>query len=187
MSQPKLILFTSKSGNLATYVSMHFSELKPFYVHPDDDIEEVLKYIQAYSTQHKLFGMSVGYTKLIPKNIIDLFGGNLYNTHPGELPLTEGLYGRKVIQKMISSYRQRGVISIHQVDEHYDTGAVVDVLMFPYLESAFEINLLREYEEDAEGIRCDFLHEWIDQYQRMLKLIEPTFVIRFIEQRIRFL
>ena len=187
MSQPKLILFTSKTANLATYVSTHFNELKPFYVHPDDDIEEILRYIQAYSDRYKLFGMSVGYTKLIPKNIIDLFDGNLYNTHPGELPLTEGLYGRHVIKKMIASYRTMGVINIHQVDEHYDTGAVVDVLKFPYLESAFELNLLREYEEDGYGVRCDFLHEWIDQYQRMLKLIEPTFVIRFIEQRIRFL
>jgi len=177
-----LVLFTSESGNLAKFVGNHFKSNNPIYISPDDDLEVVFHHLVHLSIRRRLIGISVGYTKLIPKNIIDLFEGQLFNTHPGELPLTRGLYGITAIQKMITSYKSLGRITIHRVDEHYDTGSVIATITFPYLTELVDMQLLYELSNNNDSpIPKDYLYEWTVDYSRMLKLIEPTFVVKFID------
>lgn len=185
MSFPyKLILFTSESGNLAKHVGAHFSAQKPIYIHPNDDFETVFFNLRQFTERRRLIGMSVGFTKLIPKSIIDLFEGRLFNTHPGDLPLTAGLYGEKVVRRMIETYKLLGTITIHQVNEQFDTGSIVEVLTFPYMRDAVCMNLLHEYSYEESIVPKDYITEWINEYIQMLKLVEPTFVIKFIENQL---
>lgn len=178
----RLVLFTSKSGNLARYVAVHFNKYHPIFIHPDDDIELVFKTLSDLAEQRMLIGMSVGYTKLIPKRIIDLFNKQLYNTHPAELPLTRGMYGAQAIYRMVETYRQVGTVTIHQIDEGYDTGPIILETKFPYLQSSVEMQLLYEYSYEGSNVPKDYLHEWIGEYTQMLKLVEPTIIVKFLQE-----
>ena len=175
----KLILFASKTQNLAKFISKHYSEGNPIIISPDDNLETVFNGLRSFSKQYHLFGMSVGYNKLIPPNIIDLFAGRLYNIHPGELPLTAGLYGIKVIHKMILSNRVMGKITIHRVNEVYDEGKIVEEFNFYYLNQNTNLTMLNE-QQILSGYPLEVLS---NDYLSMLKMIEPTIVCKFIDSR----
>jgi len=184
MCKTKLILFASKSGNLANYVAKHFIDMHPLTISPEDDLEVVFHHLIHSSIRYKLFGISVGYNKLIPKDIIDLFEGTLYNVHPGSLPLTKGLYGDKVISKMVESYQRYCEIIIHQVDEQYDNGRIIDSVIVPYLEKVIDGRIISTLQDKGLPITPLGIQQYTTNYKKMLKLVEPTFVCKFIDKQL---
>ena len=67
-----------------------------------------------------------GYLKKIPGGLVKEYSGRMLNIHPSLLPAFggRGMYGKKIHQAVI----ERGVrwtgVTIHFVDESYDTGPI---------------------------------------------------------------
>lgn len=68
-----------------------------------------------------------GFLWKIPTDLISAFKGSIWNIHPSLLPKYggKGMYGMKVHEAVISAGEQESGITIHEVNEVYDAGAVV--------------------------------------------------------------
>lgn len=100
------------------------------------------------------FVILAGYTKLVPKEIIELYPNKIINIHPSLLPKYggKGMWGINVHNKVIESKETESGITIHYVTENYDEGQVIqqhkcEVLLCDTPETlAKKISLLeREY------------------------------------------
>ncbi len=68
-----------------------------------------------------------GYMRLLPSEIVKQFEGRIINVHPSLLPEYggHGMYGNKVHMAVFNDKKPYTGITIHQVDEHYDTGSAL--------------------------------------------------------------
>jgi phosphoribosylglycinamide formyltransferase-1 len=68
-----------------------------------------------------------GFLWLIPSELIDAFPQRIINIHPALLPKYggRGLYGNKVHQAVVAHRETVSGITIHYVNEHYDTGNII--------------------------------------------------------------
>ncbi len=66
-----------------------------------------------------------GFLWLVPKNLIDRY--SILNIHPALLPKYggKGMYGMRVHQAVVENREKRSGISIHQVNQNYDEGALI--------------------------------------------------------------
>ena len=68
-----------------------------------------------------------GFLKLIPAKFIELFKNKIINIHPALLPSFggSGMFGMNVHKAVFSSSVQVSGVSVHFVDETYDTGKII--------------------------------------------------------------
>ena len=68
-----------------------------------------------------------GYTRKIPKEMIDQYKNKILNIHPSHLPKFggKGMYGIHVHRAVIEAGEQMSGSTIHFVDEEYDTGPIL--------------------------------------------------------------
>ncbi len=68
-----------------------------------------------------------GYMRMIPEQVIDAYEGRILNIHPALLPAFggKGMYGRRVHEAVLQSGARWSGVTVHLVDEHYDTGPIV--------------------------------------------------------------
>lgn len=83
-----------------------------------------------YNNQIKMsadFIVLAGFLLKIPVSLIHLFSGRIINIHPALLPLYggKGMYGNKVHEAVLKNGDSQSGISIHYVDENYDTGNII--------------------------------------------------------------
>jgi len=74
-----------------------------------------------------------GYMKKLGAEVIARYPGRILNIHPALLPKYggKGMYGVHVHTAVINAGERETGITIHQVNEHYDEGAVVSRLRIP--------------------------------------------------------
>jgi phosphoribosylglycinamide formyltransferase-1 len=77
-----------------------------------------------------------GYMKKLGPRTLGRYGGRILNTHPALLPKFggEGMYGRHVHEAVLAAGESETGVSIHIVDEEYDTGPVVSQCRVPVME-----------------------------------------------------
>lgn len=68
-----------------------------------------------------------GFLWKIPIDLISAYHGRIWNIHPSLLPKFggKGMYGMKVHEAVIAAGEKESGITIHEVNEVYDAGAVV--------------------------------------------------------------
>lgn len=68
-----------------------------------------------------------GFLKMIPSDVIRTFKNRIINIHPALLPSFggKGLYGMNVHKAVFNSSAQVSGVSVHFVDESYDTGKII--------------------------------------------------------------
>lgn len=68
-----------------------------------------------------------GFLWLIPSKLINKFPNRIINIHPALLPKFggKGMYGMKVHQSVCDNKETQSGITIHYVNEHYDSGAII--------------------------------------------------------------
>lgn len=73
------------------------------------------------------FIVLAGFLLKMPASLIKLFINRIINIHPALLPLYggKGMYGDKVHEAVLKSGDSQSGISIHYVDENYDTGKII--------------------------------------------------------------
>ena len=76
-----------------------------------------------------------GFLRLIPEELVRAFAGRIVNIHPSLLPSHggKGMYGDRVHAAVIAAGDTRSGITIHQVNERYDEGAVLAQVECPVL------------------------------------------------------
>lgn len=73
------------------------------------------------------FIVLAGYLKKIPPEVIRAYPRKIVNIHPALLPAYggAGMYGKRVHEAVIGAKEKESGISIHYVDEVYDTGQII--------------------------------------------------------------
>jgi len=68
-----------------------------------------------------------GYMKLIPSPVVHKYPNAIMNIHPALLPNFggKGYYGKKVHEAVLASGVKITGVTVHFVDEHYDTGPII--------------------------------------------------------------
>lgn len=87
--------------------------------------------------QHIDLVVLAGFLWLIPENLVRAFPDQILNIHPALLPKFggKGMYGHFVHEAVVAAGETESGITIHQVSEHYDEGAIVFQARFPVLTS----------------------------------------------------
>jgi len=67
-----------------------------------------------------------GYLRLVPAEVVEAFPGRMLNVHPALLPAFggQGMYGRRVHEAVVAAGARVSGVTVHFVDEHYDTGRI---------------------------------------------------------------
>jgi phosphoribosylglycinamide formyltransferase 1 len=68
-----------------------------------------------------------GFLSLLPQELITAFEGKIINIHPALLPKFggKGMYGKKVHEAVLAAGEKESGISVHYVNEHFDSGEVI--------------------------------------------------------------
>ena len=71
--------------------------------------------------------MLLGYTRKISSTILSNFRDRVVNTHPSLLPKFggKGFFGKKVHQAVLDSGESITGVTVHLVDEEYDSGKIL--------------------------------------------------------------
>ncbi len=67
-----------------------------------------------------------GYLRLIPRGVIGAFPRRILNIHPALLPAFggKGMYGHRIHEAVLASGAKVTGVTVHYVDETYDTGTI---------------------------------------------------------------
>jgi phosphoribosylglycinamide formyltransferase-1 len=73
------------------------------------------------------FIVLAGFLLLVPENILKMYPKRIINIHPALLPLYggRGMYGDRVHRKVIENHDKESGITIHYVNENYDSGDII--------------------------------------------------------------
>jgi phosphoribosylglycinamide formyltransferase-1 len=83
------------------------------------------------------FIVLAGFLWKIPHALIDAFPRRIVNIHPALLPKFggKGMYGQYVHEAVLQAGERETGITVHFVDEHYDSGDIIFQTACPVLES----------------------------------------------------
>lgn len=86
--------------------------------------DALLKLLDSYRTDLVILA---GYMKLIPVPVVQRYRHRMINIHPALLPNFggKGFYGMRVHEAVIDSGVKVSGVTVHFVDEHYDTGSII--------------------------------------------------------------
>ena len=87
-----------------------------------------------------------GYMKKIPKKAVDYYSNRILNIHPALLPKFggKGFYGMKVHEAVIKLKEKETGVTIHLVDNNYDTGDIVYQKKINILESDTPVSISKK-------------------------------------------
>ena len=78
-----------------------------------------------------------GYMKRIGPATLNAYRGRILNIHPALLPKFggQGLYGKQVHEAVLQAGEKVTGVTVHVIDEHYDTGPILNQVRIPVMES----------------------------------------------------
>lgn len=108
-------------------VDVFFFDRRQFY-----ETEEVLFILQRRNTDLIVLA---GFLWLVPQRIIEAYKGRIVNIHPAILPGFggRGMYGDRVHKAVLDARCSESGITIHFVNEHYDSGDIIFQARCPVL------------------------------------------------------
>ena len=88
------------------------------------DSDDVVGLLHAYGIDYVVLA---GFLWLVPENLVRAYGGRMVNVHPALLPRHggKGMYGDRVHKAVVEAGDIRTGITIHKVNEAYDSGDVI--------------------------------------------------------------
>lgn len=89
-----------------------------------NNVVELLSLLKEYEVD---FIVLAGFLLQIPVDLIHAYPNKIINIHPALLPNYggKGMYGNRVHEAVIASGDKFSGITIHYIDEHYDSGSVI--------------------------------------------------------------
>ena len=98
----------------------------------------------------------------MPGHIVEAYPNRIVNIHPALLPSYggKGMYGHHVHEAVIAAKEEESGITIHFVNEHYDSGSIIFQAKCPVLP------------EDTADTLAERVHEL--EYRYFPRVIEET-------------
>ena len=148
----RIVIFASGSGSNAEQIALHFKnhkEVSIAWIATNNPQAGVIGRAERLGIPCRIFNRSeftsengvlaslqaekidlivlAGFLWLIPAFLVEAYRGRIINIHPSLLPDFggKGFYGDKVHQAVIDDHRIMSGITIHQVNEHFDKGAII--------------------------------------------------------------
>ena len=92
-------------------------------------------YVPFLQTRSIEFIVLAGFLWKIPQTLIDAYPRRIVNIHPALLPKYggKGMYGQYVHEAVLNAGEVESGITIHYVDEHYDSGDIIFQTACPIL------------------------------------------------------
>jgi len=89
-----------------------------------DFFDEFINYTKALNID---FVVLAGFLLKVPKKLVELYAGKIINIHPSLLPKYggKGMYGMNIHNLVIKNKEKYSGITIHFVNEEYDSGAII--------------------------------------------------------------
>lgn len=108
-------------------IDVFFFDRRQFY-----ETEEVLFILQRKNTDLIVLA---GFLWLVPSRIIEAYKGRIVNIHPALLPGFggKGMYGDRVHNAVLEAHCTESGITIHFVNQHYDSGDIIFQARCPVL------------------------------------------------------
>ena len=93
----------------------------------DSETEYTAKLLALLETYGAEFIVLAGYLKMVPSEVVRRFRHRMTNIHPALLPSFggKGMYGRRVHEAVIEHGVRWTGVTVHLVDEQYDTGPII--------------------------------------------------------------
>jgi len=149
------VLISNNSNSLAIERAKHYG--MPYYhysnkTHPVPEIldQEISNTLKKHSVEYLLL---LGYMKKLGTKTLQKYCGKIINIHPSLLPKYGGIgmYGKNVHEAVIQNKDKTTGVTIHLIDEEYDTGKIINqctinVLENDTIESLSQRVLLKEHE-----------------------------------------
>jgi len=149
------VLILNNSNSLAIERAKHYG--MPYYhysnkTHPVPEIldQEISNTLKKYSVEYLLL---LGYMKKLGTKTLQEYCGKIINIHPSLLPKYGGIgmYGKNVHEAVIQNKDKTTGVTIHLIDEEYDTGKIINqctiyILENDTIESLSQRVLLKEHE-----------------------------------------
>jgi phosphoribosylglycinamide formyltransferase-1 len=100
---------------------------------PQED-EEILRVLRHHGVDTVILA---GYMKRLGSVSLRAYRGRILNIHPALLPKFGGkdMYGKRVHEAVLAAGEKVTGVTIHIVDEHYDTGPIIAQCQVPVLEN----------------------------------------------------
>jgi phosphoribosylglycinamide formyltransferase-1 len=94
--------------------------------------EEILRVLRQHGVDTVILA---GYMKMLGPATLRAYRGRILNIHPALLPKFggKGMYGKRVHEAVLAAGEKVTGVSIHIVDEHYDTGPIIAQCQVPVL------------------------------------------------------
>ncbi|NNE46557.1 MAG: phosphoribosylglycinamide formyltransferase [Rhodothermales bacterium] len=95
------------------------------------DFQDDAEYVSRLVGQLESYGVDLvalaGYLRKIPSDIVRRYHHRMVNIHPALLPSFggKGMYGRRVHEAVLESGVRWTGVTVHLVDEEYDTGPII--------------------------------------------------------------
>lgn len=95
--------------------------------------EEILRAFQRHGVDTVILA---GYMKMLGPATLRAYRGRILNIHPALLPKFggKGMYGKRVHEAVLAAGEKMTGVTVHIVDETYDTGPIVNQCQVPVLE-----------------------------------------------------
>ena len=149
--------------------------------HPEfEDLDNAI--CEALLSHDTDYVILAGYMKKIGPRVLKQFKGRILNIHPALLPRYggKGMYGMNVHKAVIDAGEKESGVTVHIIDENYDTGPIVDQAKVPVLENdtpetLAERVLAKEHEFFVSVIRkieCGYLtddYNWLQKWKKELE------------------
>jgi phosphoribosylglycinamide formyltransferase-1 len=157
------VVISNNSGSEA--LARAKQEKIPFYhlsakTHPLAD--QLDRAILKTLLQHKVeLLILAGYMKKIGPKTLDQYRGRILNIHPALLPQFggQGMYGPHPHQAVLSAGAKETGVTIHIVDEEYDTGPIVAQCRVPVMEGDTVESLSRRVLQREHSFLVETLEE----------------------------
>lgn len=126
-NKARVVLVLCNNRNAGVYARMAPLGVETLYVPNSQwntDPESVIGLLRRHDVDLVVLA---GFMHLLPKEIVEAFPRKILNIHPSLLPKYggKGMYGHHVHEAVVAAGEQESGVTVHYVDEHFDTGEIV--------------------------------------------------------------
>jgi len=126
----KIVVVISNNNKSNALLRSSKANIPSYYI--DSRLIDVdgLKVLQVYNVDLVILA---GYLRKVGRGILDSYNGRIINIHPALLPKYggKGMYGIRIHERVIESGDKETGVTIHWVDEEYDTGSIIKQVRIP--------------------------------------------------------
>jgi len=127
----KIVLVASNTPDTKGLVYAREKDLPVAVFKRDEwlDGKSFAEYMMKTLTDHNVnFIVLAGYLRKLPPGVVRAYKKRIVNIHPALLPDFggKGMYGMNVHRAVIEAGVPKSGVTIHYVDEEYDTGSIID-------------------------------------------------------------